>query len=174
MDYYGNIYAVDNKNSQVHKFSPDLRLIASQGKAGTGEYEFDRPTGIAIYRHYGQIFVSDRESAQYYWIGSDVKDFRTKKIGQYEIQFDFFLTEKGFVTIEIEGTPGADGKAQNVKVIDGINLETGKNSICWTVPVEYRENTLKTGGNYTVAMHLKATYSSYPYIEKLAKAILLL
>jgi sugar lactone lactonase YvrE len=174
MDYYGNIYAVDNKNSQVHKFNPDLRLMASQGKPGARDYEFENPVGIAIYRHYGQIFVSDRESAQYFWIGSDVKDFKIKKIAPYEIQLDFVLTEKGLATIEIEGAVDAENNTQNVKVVDKITLEAGKNSICWTVPQELRETILKTGGNYTVAMHLMATYSSFPHIEKLVKAMLLL
>jgi sugar lactone lactonase YvrE len=174
MDYYGNIYVVDNKNSQVHKFSPDLRYITSQGKFGAKDYEFENPTGIAIYRHYGQVFVSDRQSAQYFWIGSDVKDFRSKKIGQYEIQFDFTLTEKGFATIEIESGVDAKNNTHNVKVVDNITLEAGKNSICWTVPEDLRETVLKTGGNYAVAMHLMATYSSYPYIEKLVKAMLLM
>lgn len=175
MDYYGNVYAVDSKNSQVHKFNPDLSLMASQGKPGTKDYEFENPTGIAIYRHYGQIFVSDKESAQYFWIGSDVKDFKTKKIRQYEVQFEFTLTEKGIVTIEIE-TPPADAKenTQNVRVVENINLEAGRNSIFWTVPESLRETILKTGGNYTAAMHLTATYSSYPHIKKLVKAMLLL
>lgn len=173
LDYYGNIYAVDNRNSQVHKFNQDLRLVTSQGKFGTNDYEFEKPTGIAIYRHYGQVFVSDRESAQYFWIGSDVKDLRIKKVGQYEVQFDFYLTEKGRVTIEIE-TADAAGATKTVKVTDSIELEAGKNSICWSVPVENRDRDLKSGGNYVVNFHLMATYSSYPHIKKLVKAMLLL
>jgi hypothetical protein len=174
MDYYGNIYAVDKKNSQVHKFSPDLRLMASQGKPGTGEYEFDGPEGIAIYRHYGQIFVSDRESAQYFWIGSDVKDFKAKKTGPYEVQFEFTLTEKGIATVDIETGADGEGATRTVRVIEKMTLEAGKNSISWTVPEEFRESTLKDGGNYTAAMSLTATYSSYPHIVKLAKTLLLM
>ncbi|HRU39644.1 MAG TPA: hypothetical protein P5511_07175, partial [Candidatus Goldiibacteriota bacterium] len=173
LDYYGNVYVVDRKNSQVHKFSPDLKHIASQGKFGTGEYEFESPTGIAIYRHYGQIFVSDRESAQYFWIGSDVRDFKAKKAGEYELQFDFYLTEKGIVTIEIE-IPSDDKSGKNVTVVEKLSMETGKNSICWPIPEEYRGTVIKQGENYTVRMRLMATYSSYPHIIKQAKSLLLM
>lgn len=175
VDYYGNIYVVDNKGSQVHKFNRDLSLIASQGKFGTNDYEFENPAGIAIYRHYGQIFVSDKESAQYFWIGSDIKDLKIKKIGEYEVQFDFTLTEKGKVTIEAEtGAADVEGATKSVRVTDKMELETGKNSLCWSIPEELKGKVFIPGGNYVIIFRIMATYSSYPHIEKQVKAMLLL
>ena len=169
MDYYGNVYIVDRLNSQVHKFTPDLRLVTSEGREGTNDYEFENPTGIAIYKHYGQVFVSDRESAQYFWIGSDVKDFKAVKAGDNEVRFDFFLTEKSFVTIEIEG---AGGNTVTARVMDKAELEMGKNSVSWEIPPGIKETVLKPGSTCTASIRLTATYSSYPHIEKLVKTLL--
>ena len=174
MDYYGNIYIVDNLNSQIHKFTPDLRLVTSQGRFGTKDYEFEKPTGIAIYKHYGQVFVSDNESAQYFWIGSDVKDFKAAKSGDKEIKFDFFLTEKSFATIEIESPADAAGVTGNVQVVNKAALEMGKNSVSWEIPQELSKTILKPGTTCTVSIRLTATYSSYPHIEKLVKTLLFL
>jgi hypothetical protein len=173
MDYYGNVYVVDNLNSQVHKFSPDLRLIVSQGRFGTTDYEFEKPTGITIYRHYGQIFVSDREAAQYFWIGSDARDFKAKKINETELQFDFVLTEKSYATVEIDCGPDAVNKENKILVFDKIALEMGKNSVCWEIPPEDNVSLLKAGANYTVTLKLMSTYSSYPHIEKDIKTLLM-
>ncbi|HDT14694.1 MAG TPA: hypothetical protein ENN55_00615, partial [Firmicutes bacterium] len=105
LDYYGNVYTVDNYNSQVHKFSPELNFITSFGSFGTEAYQFEKPTGITIYKHYGQVFVSDRESAQYFWLGSDITDFKygmIKGAENYTLEMDFFLTEKAYLTAVIE------------------------------------------------------------------------
>ena len=166
MDYFGNVYVVDNMNSKIYKFSPDLDFITDFGSYGTKEYQFERPTGIAIYKHYGQVVVSDRESAQYFWIGSDVKDFRVSKIetGIVDaLQYDFFLTEKSFITIEIEAGN------EIIKVCEKLALEAGKNSISWQVPAEYFLRFIK-GKEYNTNIRVMATYSSYPHIEKVVFA----
>jgi hypothetical protein len=165
---------VDNLNSQVHKFTPDLRLVTSQGRFGTKDYEFENPAGITIYKHYGQVFVSDKESAQYFWIGSDVKDFKAAKTGDNKIRFDFVLTEKSFATIVIEGAADADGKPNRVQVVNKAALEMGKNSVSWEIPPELSKTVLKPGATYTVSIRLTATYSSYPHIEKFVKTLLFL
>ncbi|PKL90970.1 MAG: hypothetical protein CVV21_10530 [Candidatus Goldiibacteriota bacterium HGW-Goldbacteria-1] len=167
-DYYGNIYLVDYFNSQIHKFSPDLAYITSYGSYGTDDYKFEKPTGISIYRHYGQVIVSDKESAQYFWIGSDVTNFRVGRIQAVPpvnaMQFDFFLTEKSFVTMEIELD-----KDKKVTVCKNIQLEQGENSISWEIPLEYVPLFLP-GMTYNTNIRVMATYSSYPHIEKVEKA----
>lgn len=165
-DYYGNIYIVDNLNSQVYKFTPDLRFITEFGSYGKNDYEFENPTGIAIYKHYGQIFVSDRESAQYFWLGSDAKSFRVTPIKDPEgpkLQFDFTLTEKSFITLQVE-----DASGNTVEVCHQIGAECGKNSIDWDIPDIYK-NIIKGGNTYAVYLRIMATYSSYPNIEKVLK-----
>ncbi|MBP7791888.1 MAG: NHL repeat-containing protein [Candidatus Goldbacteria bacterium] len=172
-DFYGNVYVVDNKNSCVHKLTPDLFYISSFGKYGKDDYEFENPTGIAIYKHYGQIFVSDRESAQYFWVCSDAFDFKAKKAGNDEIMFEFFLTEKSFITIEVEDTAGEGSLNKKVTVCDKINLEIGHNSLSWSIPVEYKD-FFKENKHYNAVLTVMSTYSSYPHIKKVIKTILFL
>ena len=168
-DYYGNVYIVDNLNSCVYKFSPDLRFIAEAGKYGSGDYEFENPTGIAIYKHYGQVFVSDKESAQYFWIGSDARDFTVKQIKTGEsdkLQFDFFLTEKSYVCIQIVPE---DTSIKPVEVCAKAGLEMGKNSIEWDIPTVFK-GVIRPGFTYGVNLRVMSTYSSYPHIEKVLKS----
>ncbi len=168
-DYYGNVYVVDELNSQVHKFSPELFYITSFGKYGMNDYEFENPTGIAIYKHYGQIFVSDKNSAQYFWVGSDVINFKVEKdkIENDMYKFEFFLTEKSYATIEVETEKNI------IEVCNGLQLDTGKNSIKWKIPKEYIDKYLKKGNLYVAVIKVSATYSSYPHIQKVVKNNLL-
>ena len=163
-DYYGNVYVVDRLNSQILKFSPDLDFITAFGKPGTGDYEFQNPAGIAIYKHYGQVFVSDKESAQYFWIGADMLDFKTQisKVRKKKtMEFSFFMTEKGYVTIDIDS-----GRPDMVlRVCDKIQFEMGKSILRWDIPVEYQP-FFNPGTGYKAKITVMATYSSYPHMEK--------
>ena len=47
VDEYENIFVVDSRRNQVHKFSPNGVRILCFGKEGTGEEEFKNPKGIA-------------------------------------------------------------------------------------------------------------------------------
>jgi streptogramin lyase len=166
-DYYGNLYIVDNLNSMIYKFTPDLKFITSYGSYGTKDYEFERPTGIAIYKHYGQVFVSDKNSAQYFWLGSDASDFSVSQIKNQpstRLQFDFKLTEKSFITLQM-----ADAQGNTVEICTGIGAEMGKNSVDWDVPAKYAA-LIKPGGVYSVILRIMSTYSSYPHIEKVVKS----
>jgi DNA-binding beta-propeller fold protein YncE len=56
-----NIWAVDNGNHQVYKFTPEGRLLqtwGTKGQIGTDEKTFNRPTDIAFAAN-GDFFVSD-------------------------------------------------------------------------------------------------------------------
>jgi hypothetical protein len=69
VDRDGNVWIADNgtapgKGHQVHKFSPDGKLLMSLGKAGvagSGLDEFDQPTEVAVAPN-GDIFVADGHS----------------------------------------------------------------------------------------------------------------
>ena len=71
LDFYGSVYATDMVNHQVHKFDHDLKYVSGFGRQGKGDNEFESPRGIAIWKRYGQVFVLERESVQYYWVGVD-------------------------------------------------------------------------------------------------------
>jgi len=58
----GEIYVSDGYgNSQVHKFSPDGRLLASWGAPGNKEGEFNLPHGICLDGE-GRVYVADRQN----------------------------------------------------------------------------------------------------------------
>ena len=62
----GNLWAVDGQGSngighQIHKFSPDGKVLGSLGRkgvAGNGPDTFDRPSDIVVARN-GDLFVAD-------------------------------------------------------------------------------------------------------------------
>ena len=72
VDQEGNVWIADargdeerKKGHQVHKFSPDGKLLMSLGKAGvTGndEYTFDQPCDVLVAPN-GDIFIADGHSA---------------------------------------------------------------------------------------------------------------
>ena len=54
----GSIYVADWGNNRVQIFSDDGSIEGSFGEQGSGEGQFDRPTGIAVDAH-GDIYVAD-------------------------------------------------------------------------------------------------------------------
>jgi sugar lactone lactonase YvrE len=73
VDREGNVWVTDfagnaegTKGHQVHKFSPDGKLLMSlgtAGKAGSGENQFNQPNDVIVAPD-GSIFVSDGHSGQ--------------------------------------------------------------------------------------------------------------
>jgi len=112
IDYYGNIYATDMLNGCIHKFNRYLDYIMAFGGSGTGRNQFDQPRGITIHRRFGQIFVSERAGAQYYWIGTDIIRFSARNLtldttrGRLGLDVSFLLTEHSFVSLHLENERG--------------------------------------------------------------------
>jgi streptogramin lyase len=57
-DGNGNIYVVDNLNNRIQRFDSNGNFITKWGSYGTGDGEFDRPSGIVI-DNTGNIYVVD-------------------------------------------------------------------------------------------------------------------
>ena len=74
IDYYHNYWVTDTDHHCILKFDHNLKLLETFGSYGTGDNQFDGPTGITIYKRYGQAFVAERKGAQYYWVGTDLKN----------------------------------------------------------------------------------------------------
>jgi DNA-binding beta-propeller fold protein YncE len=114
IDYYGSIYATDPQNGRIHKYDRHLNYIAAFGESGSGHGQFDEPRGIAIYRRFGQVFVSERAGAQYYWIGTDVLRFTAENLtidaaaGRLGVDVSFLLTEHSTVSLHIEDEKGEE------------------------------------------------------------------
>jgi len=109
-DRHGNVYVTDQTNSQIHLFDMDLRYIVSFGRQGVEGTSFDSPAGIAIWRRFGQVFVSEANGGQYYWIGLDAY-----LIGFYPAEFDslqpgttiaLYITEMANIQVDITAPSG--------------------------------------------------------------------
>ncbi len=59
VDEEDNIYVVDKSNSRIQKFSPSGKHLASVGKKGNGELEFDWPIAISIHPRTKNVYISE-------------------------------------------------------------------------------------------------------------------
>jgi DNA-binding beta-propeller fold protein YncE len=156
-DRHGNVYVTDQTNSQIHLFDPDLRYIVSFGRQGIEGTTFDSPTGIAIWRRFGQVFISEANGGQYYWVGLDAY-----LIGFYPAEFDslkpgttiaLYITEMADITVDITDPSG--------KLVRSLapphNQHPGEALIVW----DGRDNAGKpvTKGEYRITVVAKPTYS---------------
>jgi hypothetical protein len=110
IDYYANVYCSD-RSGRIHKFDRDLRYLLSIGRPGRDDFELDEPRGIGLYRRFGQIFVSEREGAQYFWIGTDVftpsmSELHAGADGSWSGVARYFLTEYSTVSLGLVGDDG--------------------------------------------------------------------
>jgi hypothetical protein len=190
VDYYSNVYVTDFNNHCIHKFDRDLNYLTAYGRHGSGGKEFIEPRGIAIYKRFGQVLIDDRESAQYYWIGTDVFDFRASRHlpdfpfnspneNRAFLQVEYFLTEPSYVTLEILDARGKVLAKPMGKTLRFSGPQRELFDGRWEpVPIswidnrrQYEANVLRTAqpvtpGRYVVRMTIAATYSSYKYFAK--------
>jgi DNA-binding beta-propeller fold protein YncE len=189
LDYYDNIFVTDFNNHCVHKFDRDLNHLTAYGRQGDGDKEFIEPRGISIYRRFGQVLVDDRESAQYYWIGTDVLNLRASRHAEHAscVQLDYFLTETSYVTLEVldanahvlakpmDKTLRFSGAQQELFGGQWQPVASG-----WAAPGgsdhqrRYDPNLLQkmpavSPGKYVLRLTVSATYSSYKYFSKMVE-----
>ncbi len=105
IDYHANVY-VSDRSGRLHKFDRRMRYLLSIGQPGSGDYKFDEPRGIGLYRRFGQIFVAERAGAQYFWTGTDVFSpqlVNIESVGEdrYRAVARYFLTEYARVKLEL-------------------------------------------------------------------------
>ena len=168
LDYFNNVWVVDRSNHQVHKFDRNLQYLDTWGSKGKEDYHFYSPRGIAIYRHYGQVFVLEKESAQYLWIGSDVKDLRLRRLRDEQgipyLKIDFLLTEKSRVRgwVLNEDNKIVAGLTPGKRLI----MRHGRRSLKWDG--RGRNGQRVEDGLYKVVIEAEATYSSATYFRKRA------
>jgi DNA-binding beta-propeller fold protein YncE len=156
-DRHGNVYVTDQKNSQIHLFDPDLRYIISFGRQGTEGTTFNSPTGIALWRRFGQVFISEADGGQYYWVGLDAY-----LIGFYPPEFDslqpgttiaLYITEMANIQVDITAPSGTP-----VRSLAPPHMQhPGEALIVW----DGRDNNgkLVPVGEYKVTVVAKPTYS---------------
>lgn len=74
----GHLYVLDQGRTRVVKLGPEGETIAEWGRKGTGEGEFDDPTGLAVAG--GRVYVADAHNGRI-----QVFDFDGKFISQWPI-----------------------------------------------------------------------------------------
>jgi len=156
-DRHGNVYVTDQTNFQIHLFDPDLRYIVSFGRQGVEGTTFDSPTGIAIWRRFGQVFISEANGGQYYWVGLDAY-----LIGFYPAEFDslkpgttvaLYITEMANINVDI-----TDPSGKLVRSLAPPHMQhPGEALIVW----DGRDNggKLVPEGEYKVTIVARPTYS---------------
>ncbi len=115
IDYYGNVYVTDRRANLIHKFDRHLTYLVAigNGESGGGP-SFDEPRGITINRRFGQLFVSERAGAQYFWIGADVFRFSADNLvidpvkRRCGIDISFLLTECSAISLVLKDEDGND------------------------------------------------------------------
>ena len=73
-DYYHNYWITDTEKHCVLKYDHHFNLLEVFGAYGKKDNQFVEPRGIAIYKRYGQVFIAEKSGAQYYWVGTDLKN----------------------------------------------------------------------------------------------------
>lgn len=101
LDYYHNIWVTDLLNHCIHKFDRNLNYITSFGRVGMEDYEFFEPRAIFIGKKFGQVFILDKFSGQYYHIGTDILNMDIRADSTH-VYFRFLLTETSRLSVRIE------------------------------------------------------------------------
>ena len=168
LDYYNNLWVVDRGNNQIHKFDTFLQYLDSWGEKGEGDYHLNSPRGLAIYRHYGQVFVAEKTSVQYLWIGSDVKDIKVSSAtgadGHPAMRVDYQLTDNADVECWVERAESEDRLAT---LQERRKMHQGLQSLAWDG--HCLDSGLIQPGAYRLVFEAEASYSSATYFKKRAE-----
>jgi DNA-binding beta-propeller fold protein YncE len=164
LDYFDNVWATDREACQILKFDQHLQWVDSWGKPGDEDGCLDSPRGIAIVRHYGQVLVLEKESAQYLWVGSDIRDVKFSPLLDPDrgllARLDYRVTERAWVDAWVEGPGGkklatlADRKLQR----------QGDQTLFWNGDMD--DGKRIPAGPYTLVFQAEATYASATYVKR--------
>jgi hypothetical protein len=164
IDYYGSIYVTDMVNHQIHKFDHDLAYVASFGREGGKDFEFESPRGIAIWKRYGQTFILERGSAQYYWIGIDgfIKSVSPRVIDRQHPGVTILLMLYEPADFKIVIADSAGGVVRDL--IPQFREKLGENYLIWDGLDDAGVEVPK--GEYTIKLTMEPTYSAKGYFSK--------
>lgn len=172
LDYYSNIWVTDSNNHCIHKFDRGLNYLCSFGRKGDDDKEFIEPRGISIYKRFGQVFIAEKESAQYYWVGVDIKDLQIKYDEKLNaLTLAFFLVEPTFFSLTVTTPEGNKVESfKRARYFSGKHLlRLSPNLKQWKAS---NQNASFVSGDYRFELKLEATYSSLNYFSKKMKRTL--
>ncbi len=163
IDYYGLIWVTDSYNHCLHLFDRNLDYIARYGRRGTGDKEFLYPKGLTIWRRYGQVFVIDSRSIQYFWIGVDAW-IKGAEPGIFKpgegVTVSYYLTQPADVFVNIYNSSRDQIKTFNL----GRIKDLGQNYFLWDTLD--KEGQPVREGKYKIELVFNPTYSSKGRFEK--------
>ncbi|MBN2541758.1 NHL repeat-containing protein [bacterium] len=161
LDYYDNVYVTDKLNCQVHKFDHELEYITTFGKEGDDDNEFIEPRGIAIWRRFGQIVIGEKSSAQYYWVGMDIRDVEMNYLSEEnKISLKYFITERAYFTVTVYDTDDEFISTLTKKRRRKIGHHNDKLGL-----VDSKGKPLLPG-DYKIEIKVEPTYSSYKRFDR--------
>lgn len=168
IDYYGSVYATDPGNSMIHKFDSALEYVTSFGRPGRGDRELDEPRGITIWRRFGQVFITERAGAQYFWIGTEIVGLEATpdafEPGTGQTRIAYFLTEVSRVTVLV-----LDPHGRTVATpVDNRRRAIGRNLERWSGTGGAPARPLPPG-RYTLRVLARPTYSSGKQFQDIAE-----
>ncbi len=174
IDYHGSVYATDTRACVIHKFDRHLRHVTSFGRRGTGHGEFDEPRGITIWRRFGQVFVAERQGAQYFWMGTEIQDLGIETgglagmpepfaPGRAPLRVTYTLTEVSRVSILIRDASGATVHT----LADERRRAIGPNVERWDGLLD--DGRALPPGDYTLVVTARPVYSSRAYFQDIAE-----
>ena len=99
VDFYHNLWITDKDRHCILKYDHNLELLDIFGSLGEGKNQFVEPRGIALWKRFGQTFVAEKHSAQYFWVGTDCKEKNLRKISDNNYTLSLTLTEYSFVSL---------------------------------------------------------------------------
>lgn len=116
-DYNDRPYVVDSSNNQILKFDADLNLVVAFGSKGVEPGQFLSPRGIAIYKSYGEIFITESTGGQYYDLSVDILNLKTTPLfspyaEENTAQIEFMLTENAYTNVDV-----LDGQGKTIKTL---------------------------------------------------------
>jgi DNA-binding beta-propeller fold protein YncE len=130
LDYYGNVYVTDPGTNALYKFDPLLQHLTTFPGAGPDEAALDEPRGVAIWKRFGQVFVAEREGAQYFFVGTDFQTQEPLSVSREgdppHYTFDLFMTEAALVTARF-----LDAGGDTLAVAEAGVYGTGEQAVAW-------------------------------------------
>jgi hypothetical protein len=163
-DRHGNTYVTDQVNSQVHMFDRGLKYIVSFGRQGNEGSAFDAPRGIAIWRRFGQVFITEAGGGQYYWLGLDAyllgfypEEFTSAEPGT---TIGLYITEQASISVDI-----TDAQGNLVRqLVDPHDQHPGEVLLVWDGRDD--KGILVAEGEYKVSITCRPVYSAQKRLLK--------
>jgi len=160
IDYFGHVWVSDPGGGVIYKLDRRLRPLAVFSGPGPPESALEEPRGIAIWKRFGQVFVAEREGAQYFFVGTDVRPPEPPEVrlveGPAGWTLDLFLTEPATVRIAF-----LDGAGDTLAAADAGMVGAGRQAVRWGVSGwEEQPEEGWSERSETVVVEARPTYSS--------------